>query len=213
MNRRAAVLSFEAGKPLARGDNNENPEGIRLRDLIAEDFRTHDRDLRAGGFWAVLVHRLGNARMRIKDRRVRAPVTFAYRVAYHGVTALFGIEIPYNAKIGRRLKIGHHGCFFMGARVVGDDVHFHHSATVGLARRSDRSSAPIIGDRVEIGPGACIVGSIEVGDDCYIGANTVLADSLPRGATVIGVPARVVRLETLVSSHEPDGARRPRDGR
>jgi serine O-acetyltransferase len=200
--RRAAVLSFERGKPLATGESDENPEGIRLRDLIVEDFRTHGSDLRAGGFWAVCVHRLGNARMRIKNRAVRAPVTLAYRVAYQSVIAVFGIEIPYNSKIGRRFKIGHHGCFFMGARVVGDDCHFHHSVTIGLARRSERSSAPIIGDRVEIGPGACIVDNIEVGDDCYIGANTVLADSLPAGSTAIGVPARVVLDGSLGSSQQ-----------
>jgi serine O-acetyltransferase len=199
----AASLSFEQGKPLATGDEDENPEGVSLLELIREDFRTHGSDLRSAGFWALCVHRVGNARMRIKNRVVRAPVSLAYRTAYQGVIAMFGIEIPYNVKIGRRLRIGHHGCFVLGARVVGDDVHFHHSATVGLARRSERSSAPVIGDRVEIGPGACIVGSIEVGDDCYVGANTVLADTLPPGTTVIGVPARVVQLETLTAPKPP----------
>jgi serine O-acetyltransferase len=191
---RASKLSYEPGEPLATGDQNENPEGVGLFELLAEDFRTNGSDARSPGFWALAVHRLGNARMAVKNQALRAPLSLAYRAAHFGIIAAFGIDLPYNSKIGRRLRIGHHGCLHMGARVVGDDCHIHHSATIGLAKRTERSTAPIIGDRVEIGPGACIVGGIEVGDDCYIGANTVLADSLPRGTAVLGVPARVVKL-------------------
>jgi serine O-acetyltransferase len=112
------------------------------------------------------------------------------------VIALWGIDLPYNAKIGRRFHIQHHGGLHLGAQVVGDDVRVRHSATIGLARRTERNAAPVIGNRVEIGPGACIVGQIHVGDDCYIGANTVLADDLPPGTSVLGVPARTVALDS-----------------
>lgn len=198
---RASKLTYEPGRPLATGDQNENPDDIGLIDLLKEDFRTHGGDARSPGFWALAVHRLGNARMSIKNATLRAPLSLAYRAAHFAIIAAFGIDLPYNSKIGRRLHIGHHGCLHFGARVIGDDCYIHHSATIGLAKRSERNTAPIIGDRVEIGPGACIVGGIEVGDDCYIGANTVLADSVPRGTAVLGVPARVVK---LVSAAEDD---------
>jgi serine O-acetyltransferase len=191
---RAAALTYEQGQALATGDANENPEGLSLLELLKEDFRTHGSDPRAAGFWALAIHRLGNARMDVDNRLVRAPLTVAYRVAHRAVIAAFGIDLPYNSKIGRRFHIGHHGGLFLGARLVGDDVFIHHSATIGLAKKSDRSNAPVIGDRVEIGPGACIVGGIEVGDDCYIGANTVLADNLPNSTAVLGVPARKIKL-------------------
>jgi serine O-acetyltransferase len=132
---------------------------------------------------------------------LRAPLSAAYLGAYHAMIAAFGIDLPYNAKIGRRMRIAHHGCVVLGARAVGDDVVLHHSATIGLAQRTDTSTAPVIGDRVEIGPGACIVGGIEVGDDCYVGPNTVLADSLPPHTSVLGVPARVT--STLTGSTRP----------
>jgi serine O-acetyltransferase len=83
--------------------------------------------------------------------------------------------------------------------VVGDDVCVRHSATIGLARRTERSAAPVIGNRVEIGPGACIVGGIRVGDDCYVGANTVLADDLAKGSSVLGVPARTIVVDGAVA--------------
>ena len=58
--------------PLPRGDRDENPRGIGLLALLAEDYRTHDRKIEAG-FLAVAVHRLGNARMRVRFKLLRAP--------------------------------------------------------------------------------------------------------------------------------------------
>ena len=116
--------------------------------------------------------------------------------------ALWGIDLPYNAKIGRRLHIAHHGGVMLGARWSATTCCIRHSVTIGLARRTERSAAPAIGNRVEIGPGACIVGAIHVGDDCYVGANTVLADSLPAGTTALGVPARIVKLDQVVERNE-----------
>jgi serine O-acetyltransferase len=188
-------LKYLRGLPLQSGDTNQNPPGLGLRELLGEDFRTYDRDPRAAGFWAVALHRLGNARMDVRTRWLRAPLSLAYRVAYLAILALFGIELPYNARIGRRFLIGHHGGVHVGARSVGDDVFIHHTATIGLARRSERGTAPRIGHRVEIGPGAAIIGDIEVGDDCYVGPNTVLGFSIPAGTSVLGVPARIVDLD------------------
>lgn len=202
---RETSLEFDEGKPLARGTSNQNPRALSFFELLREDFRTHGRDLRSPGFWALAVHRFGNVRMDFRSKALRAPMTALYRTAYHAVIAAWGIDLPYNAKIGRRFRIGHHGCLHLGARRVGDDVHIRHSVTIGLARRTDQTDAPTIGDRVEIGPGACIVGGIHVGDDCFVGPNTVLADSLPSGKAVLGVPARVVDFEQQVE-------RKPRSG-
>jgi serine O-acetyltransferase len=188
-------LSFEEGKPLARGETNENPRGLGFLQLLAEDFRTHGSDPRAAGFWALAIHRFGNLRMDVRPLMLRAPLSVLYRGAHRASIALWGIDLPYNSKIGRRFRIAHHGCFHLGARAVGDDVLVRHHATVGLPSREDLSLAPVIGNRVEIGPGACIVGRIRVGDGAFVGPNTVVADDVPPGATVLGVPAREVSLD------------------
>lgn len=175
--------------PLPTGDVNGNPRDIGSLALLAEDFRTYDRDPLAAGFWAVTVHRMGNWRMAIKPKWLRAPATVAYRAAYRGVIALWGIDLPYNMKIGRRFRLGHHGCVHIGAREIGDDVTIQHSVTVGLIRHNTLRF-PTIGNRVEIGPGAAIVGSIHVGDDSFVGANTVVGRDLLPASKVMGIPMR-----------------------
>jgi serine O-acetyltransferase len=179
--------------PLPRGDRDENPQGIGLLALLAEDYRTHDRKLEAG-FLAVAVQRLGNARMCVRFKPLRAPLTILYRLMYAAVILLWGIDLPYTTKLGRRVRIWHHGGIWLGARAIGDDVHIRHNSTFGLLSRSDVNAKPIIGNRVDIGVGACILGAVTVGDDCVIGANSVVIRDLPPGSVVMGVPARQAAL-------------------
>jgi serine O-acetyltransferase len=181
--------------PLPVGEANSNPQGIGLLSLLAEDFRTHGSDPLSAGFWAVAVHRIGNARMSVRNKVLRGPLTVAYRTAYRGVIALWGVDLPYNMKIGRRFRIGHHGCIHIGAREIGDDVVIQHSVTIGLIRHKTLRF-PTIGNRVEIGPGASIVGSLHIGDDSFIGANTVVGFSLPAGSKVMGIPIRFTNPRT-----------------
>jgi serine O-acetyltransferase len=175
--------------PLPTGEVNANPADIDLFRLLAEDLRTHGSDPLCAGFWALAVHRLGNWRMSVEPKWLRMPVTIAYRTAYRAVIALWGIDLPYNMKIGRRFRLGHHGCVHIGAREIGDDVVIQHSVTIGLIRHNTLRF-PTIGSRVEIGPGAAIVGSVHIGDDCFVGANTVVGRDLPPGSKVMGIPIR-----------------------
>jgi serine O-acetyltransferase len=79
----------------------------------------------------------------------------------------------------------------LGASEIGNDVIIQHSVTMGLSRRND-TEMPKIGNRVEIAPGACIVGGIRVGDGSYIGANTVVSRDVPENSAVLGIPMRFV---------------------
>lgn len=176
--------------PLPKGDRNENPRGIGLLALLAEDYRTYDRDLLEPGFWAVAIHRFGNARMGVRFKLLRAPLTVFYRLMFTAMMWLWGINLPYNTKLGRRVRIWHHGGIWLGARSIGDDVHIRHHTTFGLLSRHDLGGKPIIGNRVDVGVGACILGAITVGDDCVIGPNSVVIRDLPPGSVVMGVPAR-----------------------
>jgi serine O-acetyltransferase len=179
--------------PLPTGARNQNPPGIPLLELIAEDFRTHERNLALPGFWAVAVHRLGNARMDVMPKLLRAPLTIAYRAAATTVNWLWGIDLSYTVRLGRRVRIWHHGGIVLSARAIGDDVHLRHNTTLGVARRGHNSEKPIIGNRVDIGVGSCVLGAVTVGDDCVIGANSVVVRDLPPRCIAAGIPARVVR--------------------
>jgi serine O-acetyltransferase len=194
---------------LPDGSSNDNPEGIDLWSLLREDFRTHDSDPRQPGFWAVAVHRLGNARMDVHSKLLRAPLTVAYHLAFTGVNWVWGIDLSYTVKLGRRVRIWHHGGTVLGARAIGDDVHIRHNTTLGLANRFDKTMKPIIGNRVDIGAGAAVLGAVTVADDCVIGANSVVMRDLPPGSTAFGVPARPVNLQVNgVAAANPAAAKR-----
>lgn len=185
------------------GTRNQNPRDIGLLKLIAEDFRTYDSKLYEPGLWAVVLHRLGNARMDVRPRLLRAPLSVGYWIAFGGVNWLWGIDLQYAVKLGRRVRIWHHGGIVLSALSIGDDVHIRHNTTFGVARRGEDDKKPRIGDRCDIGVGACVLGDITVGDDCVVGANSVVLHDLPAGSTAVGAPARLVRSASATQDQHP----------
>lgn len=181
-------------QPAERGDRNLNPRGLSLLALIAEDFRTHDRMLSEPGFWVLALHRLGNARMDVRPRVVRAPLTLGYLVTERLVNWLWGIQLPYVVRVGRRVRIWHHGGTVLGARAIGDDVHIRHNTTFGVLTRGQNTAKPIIGNRVDVGVGAVILGAITIGDGAQVGPNSVVLRDVPAGGVVMGIPARQATL-------------------
>ncbi len=178
------------------GDRNQNPEGIGFWRLIAEDFETHERDIFVPGLWALVIHRFGNWRMSIRPRVLRMPFSILYKILHNSMKLVFGIDLEYSVKVGRRVRIWHHGGIFIGAVSIGDDVHIRHNTTMGVVHRTEKWKKPVIEDRVDIGPGVCVLGDITVGHDTVIGANSVVVRSFPPNSTLFGVPARPVNLKT-----------------
>ena len=175
-----------------KGTTNRNPSDISLIALIAEDFRTHDSDIFAQGFWALFWHRFGNWRMGIRPRILRLPFTLIYRVGYKLAQWMGGIKLPYTVVVGRRLKLEHFGGMILVARAIGDDVVIRQNVTFGISDPARAFARPTIGDRVDVGAGAVIMGDVSIGHDTVIGANSVVNRSQPEGVTVVGAPARVV---------------------
>ncbi len=113
---------------------------------------------------------------------------------------LTGIEIHPGARIGKRLFIDHGLGVVIGETAeVGDDVLLYQGVTLGGTGNERGKRHPTLGDRVVVGTGASILGNIRLGDDVKVGAGSVVVHSVPNGATVVGIPARVVRArgETL----------------
>ena len=188
-----ARATADGPPPLNHGDRNLNPPGIGFLALLREDLRNHGGTVFEQGFWAVAVHRFGNWRMGFRPKLARAPLTVLYRIMFLFVECAAGISLPYTIRLGRRVRIWHHGGIILHARSIGDDVQIRQNTTMGVASVDRHLDIPTIGDRVDIGCGACILGAVTVGDDCKIGANAVVLDDIPPGSTAVGVPARVVR--------------------
>jgi serine O-acetyltransferase len=175
--------------PNPDGARNANPAGMTFGALVAEDFATHGRKFFAQGFWAVFWHRFGNWRMSVRPKLLRMPLTVIYRVMAKVTEMLCGVEIPYSIPLGRRVKIEHFGGIIISARAIGDDVIIRQNTTMGIAALDDLNARLTIGNRVQIGVGAVILGDITVGDDVVIGANAVVIRSVPPGHSAMGVPA------------------------
>lgn len=137
------------------------------------------------------VYRYGRWRYTIRWRWLRLPFSLLYKVLKPVSEVLTGIELPCETKIGRRFRIDHFGGIIIsGDAVFGDDCVIRNGVTVGL-RHTGHRGAPVIGNRVDIGAGAKILGSIRIGDDVAIGANAVVLSDVPANSIAVGVPARV----------------------
>jgi serine O-acetyltransferase len=171
---------------------------------VLEDLKTQREGLLGLGFWALLVYRFGHARFVIRNKIIRAPWTIVYVILSKLVEIFCGITIGSAAKIGRRFCIEHHGCIVIhGNSVIGDDCLIRHGVTLGNTGYDDPYGAPTIGNRVQIGAGAKILGRISIGDGAIIGANAVVIRDVPEGTAVGGVPARALSVRTAAGIDEP----------
>ncbi|WP_297573708.1 serine O-acetyltransferase [uncultured Deefgea sp.] len=161
-------------------------------DLIREDWQTYQRDPWRQGLWVMLIYRFGNWRYSVRSAIFRKPLSFIYKCLKILGQILTGIDLPCETRVGRRLRIDHFGgVIISGDTVIGDDVILRHGVTLGL-RHEGQGGAPTLGDRVEVGAGAKIIGAITIGHDAKIGANAVVLHDVPCGAVAVGIPARVV---------------------
>ena len=160
-------------------------------DNLREDWRTYERDLARQGLWVMAVYRFGRWRYGIQNRWLRLPFSILYKILKLLSQILTGIDLPCEVTVGRRFKIEHFGDIIIsGDSVFGDDVVIRNGVTVGLRRTNERG-APVIGNRVDIGAGAKILGAIRIGDDVAIGANAVVLQDVPPHSLAIGVPAQI----------------------
>ncbi|MCP5161726.1 MAG: serine O-acetyltransferase [Hahellaceae bacterium] len=106
---------------------------------------------------------------------------------------LTGIEIHPGAQIGRRFFIDHGMGVVIGeTAIVGDDVTLYQGVTLGGTSWNKGKRHPTLGNGVVVGAGAKVLGPFDVGDDAKIGSNAVVTKEVPPGATVVGIPGRVI---------------------
>lgn len=123
------------------------------------------------------------------------------RATSHFGRTVTGIEIHPGAAIGKRVFIDHGMGVVIGETAeIGDDVTMYHGVTLGGTSWNKGKRHPTLGKGVVIGAGAKILGPITVGERAKIGSNAVVVKDVPPGATVVGVPGRIV--EELVSPQQ-----------
>ena len=171
----------------------------RWRDLLREDIQTvYTKDPAARSLFEVLtcypglhanwLHRVAHGLWK------RNRLTLA-RLVSHFNRFFTGVEIHPGAHIGRRFFIDHGSGVVIGeTSEIGDDVLMYQGAVLGGTSSERLKRHPTIGNGVVIGANAVVLGNIVVGDGSKVGSGSVVIESVPAGATVVGVPGRITRI-------------------
>ncbi len=151
------------------------------------------------GVHAVWAHRVSH---RLWTRGKKFPARAISQAARFATN----VEIHPAATLGPRLFIDHGAGVVVGeTATVGADVTLYHGVTLGGRSLGTERRHPTVGDRVIVGAGAKVLGPIEVGDDSRIGANAVVAKSVPPDSVVVGVPGQImVRRSDAPTRDGPD---------
>lgn len=133
----------------------------------------------------------------VAPRPLAKVIRLSYRIFADWI---LGIELEWQTKVGPGLEL-HHGSGLVvhPKAVLGSRVQLRHGVTIGHKRPG--GPWPVIGDDVEFGAGAVVIGGVHVGDGAVIGANAVVVKDVPAGRTVAGNPARL--LEPKASAPTP----------
>jgi serine O-acetyltransferase len=138
------------------------------------------------GFHAVVFHRIANWAWRAK-------LYLLARFVSNFGKIMTGVDIHPAAKIGRRLFIDHATGLVIGETAeIGNDVTLYHDVTLGGISLEKGKRHPTLEDNVIVGAGAQVLGPVTVGCGARIGSNAVVRTDVPRCATMVGIPARMV---------------------
>ncbi len=158
---------------------------------IRNDYRAHDRNWGAQGFWVMVVYRFGRWRYGVRPAILRKLFSLLYRMLFKSIQIITGIELPCEVLIGRNFVIDHFGGIIIsGYAKFGDNCRIRNGVVVGL-RRVEEKRAPVIGNSVDIGAGAKLLGPIHIGNNVLIGANAVVLCDVPDDSIAAGVPASI----------------------
>jgi serine O-acetyltransferase len=138
------------------------------------------------GYHALVLHRFANACWRKNYFLLGRFISNFSRF-------ITGIEIHPGATIGRRFFIDHGMGVVLGeTSEVGDDVTLYQGVTLGGTSLEKGKRHPTLGNGVIVGSGAQILGPIIISDASRVGSNAVVLEDVPIGATVVGIPAKIV---------------------
>lgn len=143
---------------------------------------------------AVLVWRFAGLRATVNYRLSHAAhvkrIPFLPMMLFRRNMRKYGLDIVPSVSIGPGLYIPHPVGTVIMARTIGSRCHIISCVTIGMRSTPD---FPEIGDNVTIGAGARVLGAIHVGNGSQVGANAVVLNDVPDGATAVGIPARIVQ--------------------
>lgn len=125
--------------------------------------------------------------MRLANKR--GVIGLIAKIQHRKYTLKYGIQIPYNTKIGFGFYIGHGiGIVINGGTVIGNNVNVSQFLSIGTNKKNPAT----IGNNVYIGPHVSVVDDVNIGSDSLIAAGSTVIRDVPEHSTVAGCPAKVI---------------------
>lgn len=151
--------------------------------------------------WALAVFRFGQYLREEANPVTRRMLRVPFAVAHRFVRLALGIHLFPQSRIGPGLYIGHWGGIWISPfAVIGSYCNINHETTIGTV---GERGAPVLEDRVWVGPKSTVTGPVRVGAGAVVGANSLVVSNVPENAVVVGVPAKVVSRSGSASLLEP----------
>lgn len=141
----------------------------------------------------LLAYRFGN--MLYRKRNLITPFPFFVYLSLYRLLVewIFGVELTLKSQVGKRLTIFHGvGLVINPKALIGDDVTLRNGVVIGN-KGGDQSMCPVIGNNVDIGANAVIIGDITIGNGVKIGAGAVVVKSLSDNEIAVSAPIRIIR--------------------
>lgn len=155
------------------------------------------------GTIAVIVYRYGRWVRSLPIPVVKQLLYFFYMLAKLVVVLGFGIYIPSKANIGKGFTIHNFSGIFICEADIGENCIVFQNVTIGHLR--GQPQPPTLGNNVFLAAGAKVLGSVHIGNNVAVGANSVVVSNVPDNCTVMGVPARIISRDTSWITEKLDG--------
>lgn len=146
------------------------------------------------GFWAGFQYRLAHyIYTNVTWKLFRLPLLFFTLIWQKMIEIVTGISISSSVKIGHSFYIGHFGGIIINANaIIGNNCNISQGVTIGVSGHDEKRGTPVLGNDVYIGANTVVAGKINVGNNVLIGACSMVKNSLPDNSVALGVPAIII---------------------
>jgi len=160
---------------------------------LAEDRARYPESawVREQSLWAIAVYRFGRWNDARPPSWQKKLCDRLYWLLFRVVETLTGVSFTKAVEIGSGLRIHHFGNIFIHSGVkIGSRCTLRQGVTIG--NREENGPVPVLGNDVELGAYAQVLGGIRLGDGARVGAMSVVLQDVPPGATAVGIPAKIL---------------------
>ncbi len=171
---------------------------MRCWSLIASDYKKYKKYggnfitifFLTQGFWAIIQYRVAHAVYQLKVPLLKQILQVICLLWQKAIEITTGISIPAAAQIGHSFYIGHFGGIVLNAKTsIGSNCNIAQGVTIGVSGIGEKRGVPVMGNNVYLGANTVVAGKITIGNNVLIGACSLMSKDAPDHTVWLGVPA------------------------